>query len=71
MSEDAKQFIFGLEQCRPDKGMKWHGKIPQEIQDLFQFKVKELAHGYTIGGVYVEVVPQYEAFTPDWLQDEA
>jgi hypothetical protein len=66
MSEAAKQFIFGLDQCRRTKGMKWHGKIPQEIVDLFDIKVQELSHGYTIAGVYVTVHPAYEAFTPDW-----
>lgn len=68
MSDEAKQFIFGLEQCRPAKGMIWHGNIPKEIKTLFDIKQKELNHGYTIAGVYVKLAPRYEAFTPDWLQ---
>lgn len=67
MSDEAKQFIFGLEQCRPDKGMKWHGPIPQEIVELFGLRISESSHGYDIAGVYVQVVPRYEAFTPNWI----
>jgi hypothetical protein len=66
MSEEAKQFIFGLEQCRDAGGMKWFGKIPKEVQLLFDIKITEIAHGYTVAGVYVTLRPQYEAYTPDW-----
>lgn len=66
MSEDAKQFIFGLEQCRQKGGMKWGGKIPPEIIELFDVNIGELNHGYTISGVYVQTVPRYQIFTPEW-----
>lgn len=68
MSDEAKQFIFGLEQCRSAEGMIWHGKIPREIAELFDVQVKELSHGYTIAGVYVVTKPLYEPYTPEWLE---
>jgi hypothetical protein len=49
--------------------MVWYGDIPKEIQELYGVKQRELAHGYTIGGVYVTVKPRYEAYTPAWLRD--
>lgn len=67
MSNESIQFMFGLEQCRASKGMYWYGQIPKEIVELYQLKIEELGHGYTIAGVYVTVKPQYEAFTPSWI----
>lgn len=65
MSEEAKQFMFGLEQCRELGGMQWYGRIPSEIQELFNFKQQELVRGYSIAGVYVTIHPSYKAYTPE------
>lgn len=59
MNQDAKTFILGLEQSRSAGGMIWHGKIPQQIIDLYDIKISELAPRYTITGVLVETRPQY------------
>jgi hypothetical protein len=71
MSEEAKQFMFGLDQCRGKyKAMKWHGKIPEDIVELFGLTISEVTPGYTIAGMYVTLVPRYEGYTPDWLEDK-
>ena len=64
VSKEATDFIFGLEQCRTDKGMVWHGDVPEDIYILFQLPT-DFKGGY-ITGVYVEVQPKYTAFVPKW-----
>lgn len=71
MTEEAKQFIFALDQCRGNGGMYWHGHIPHQIVELFDIKISEINSGYTIAGVHVETVPQYTAYVPKWLENKA
>lgn len=66
MNKAAKEFILGLEQCRPQGGMEWYGKIPNEIVEFFDISIDESRHGYYIAGVYVKPCMRFKPFKPDF-----
>lgn len=66
MTKQAKVFMLGLEQCRLDRGMVWHGDLPEEIRELLQLP-SDFKYGW-LGDIYVWVEPPYEAKTPEWVE---
>lgn len=64
MSEDAKHFILGLKNSQTIGGMRWHGRVPKEIKELFDLP-SDFRAGYILN-VMVEVAPRSELFKPEW-----
>lgn len=71
MSDEVKRFMFGLQKCQGAGGMRWHGKVPKEVYELFDLHENDSKQHFNVMGVYVEVVPAYEAFVPDWKPNHA
>jgi hypothetical protein len=69
LDRETEEFIIGLEQCRKFGAMRWHGKMPDQIIKLFNLDPSNSVFNYQVLGIYIQRVPRYEAFTPDWIKD--
>ena len=70
MSNEAKTFMLGLDQSKGKGGMIWHGKVPNEIKELFGIDQSDVDRGIALVGVYVKTAVQYESYVPEFMNDK-